>query len=245
MSNYVSPELFHFVGARHPDDDEANFKILTQVINQGQIGNHPGGDGWGRTRYSIKKPPSKFPDDLVVPDVTCFCDIPFEALPRHLATYGPFGISVLKPHAIMHGCRPVIYWPTRHDDRFGVTGTTVLEDVWAVYDSLTEHLAQVPEAERRDLERHLGSRLTSLPKAADALHGLFARELLSFLKFYDSELQDDDKNNFYMEREWRRLGNLKFKPQHVGCLVVPDHFVDRAIASFPQYASRVRPSPAS
>ena len=46
----------------------------------------------------------------------------------------------------------------------------------------------------------------------DEATSLIERELQAFLKFWNVDLPEDHPENFYMEREWRKFGNLPLAP---------------------------------
>ena len=56
------------------------------------------------------------------------------------------------------------------------------------------------------------------------------------LKFFESWLPDNDKDNFYMEREWRKIGGLAFSPDEVTRLIVPSLYAEKLATDFPQYS---------
>lgn len=46
----------------------------------------------------------------------------------------------------------------------------------------------------------------------DAMHeasGLIEKDYLAFVKFWNVDLPDDHEENFYLEREWRKFGDLR------------------------------------
>jgi hypothetical protein len=63
--------------------------------------------------------------------------------------------------------------------------------------------------------------------------------LLCFVKFFESSSADDDPTNFYMEREWRMLGALKFDLADVRRIIIPGTFAVRFREDLPQYAGQV------
>jgi hypothetical protein len=42
-----------------------------------------------------------------------------------------------------------------------------------------------------------------------------AFHILSYFKFFDLHLEDSDEENFYLEREWRMIGNLNFQRKDI------------------------------
>ena len=56
--------------------------------------------------------------------------------------------------------------------------------------------------------------------AGDLYISLFAQ-----LKFFDGSLAEDDDDNLYMEREWRKVDGLSFHWDDVARIILPDRFV--------------------
>ena len=51
--------------------------------------------------------------------------------------------------------------------------------------------------------------------------------ILSHLKFFDPHLDDNDKQNFYMEREWRVMRQVRFRLVDVTRIMLPERFARR------------------
>jgi hypothetical protein len=238
MTACISDELFHFVGRANPNDHEANFKMLCRVL-EGRTISHPPHDGtWGQT--SITVDPSGFihAERLIVPTVTCYCDIPREALSIHTRKYGEFGLSLSCHYLIQYGARPVTYIPMRPDDYAGAhSGTRVLSTLQATYLGLRNQLLSAAG------ERPGSSAPTRQPDSPETAMSHLKRTLevdvLAFIKPYDSTLNDHADDYYYAEREWRKHGNMKFEPVDVITVVVPPDFVERAKEALPAYATKV------
>jgi hypothetical protein len=84
VGRYLSNELFHFVGNSHPTDHELNYTILSAILNDGCVSHPPHLPGSGETSIRSNFEGSLLKDELVVPTVTCFCDIPAEHLDVHV-----------------------------------------------------------------------------------------------------------------------------------------------------------------
>lgn len=76
---------------------------------------------------------------------------------------------------------------------------------------------------------------------AEALNfiGSFLRNTIAFMKPFNADLAADHPDNYYMEREWRKLGYLTFCENDVGKLIVFEGYKERLVAEFPQYAAIV------
>lgn len=55
----------------------------------------------------------------------------------------------------------------------------------------------------------------------------FESEILPFVTFFDEQLGDDHPDNFYMEREWRKRGEVRFAKEDVSRLIMPRAFAER------------------
>jgi hypothetical protein len=78
-SAYTSEILYHFVGRKEPGNHEQNYSTLRKILSAGCISYHPHMDldGWGDTAVLFDWNKSLLSQDLIVPTVTCFADIPF------------------------------------------------------------------------------------------------------------------------------------------------------------------------
>jgi hypothetical protein len=234
MGRFISDVLFHFVGRAHPSDHEHNYDVLTRILNQGCVSHPPHDDTWGATSYK-----TDLSEEMLVPTVTCYCDIPFEHLPLHLGKYGKFGLSLNKHLLIKYGARPVIYVPLRSDDWGGPHGGhTWLHDVEVAYRGFHTHIYD-KVGQLRSASRSPGALPTSPEEAAVALDRALTLNFLAFIKPYDSFLSNSDINYFYSEREWRKFGNQQFEPQDVEHVIVAEGYIDRLRKELPQYAGNV------
>ena len=233
---YVSDKLFHFVGHAHSEDHEKNFATLKAILQTGWILHRGGSPGWGQERISISPTGTLINERLIVPEVVCFCDIPEEALGIHVAKYGQFGLSLSRQYAQRYGARPVLYFPLNIDQPEMRYGTPCLSDIEAVFRSLRNHLRGIEKPN----ERTWGQEPTTLEHAADAFASIALKEFLAFVKPFDGQLPATAWNNYYMEREWRRLGNMEVNEQSVRSIIIPAAFGARARAELGPYSEKVR-----
>ena len=70
-------------------------------------------------------------------------------------------------------------------------------------------------------------------KTAEKLNGsakltrsenMFFWYVLSYCKFFDEKLPVHDKDNYYMEREWRTIGKIDFCPRKIAKVILPQEF---------------------
>lgn len=242
---YISSELFHFFGSSAPLDHERNYGLLKTVLASGCISHPPHEVGWGKVGYSLDFSKTLAREDMLVPSVTCYCDIPFEQLEPHIARYGHFGLSFSRHHLTKVGARPVIYVPCRPDDWLGVfTGHTLLKELKSTFQGIHEQIAALHELNPSarsgiSLERPPSTPLEALQKAEHTL----ALRVLAFVKPYESTLEDSDPNYRYSEREWRKLGNLVFEPNEVLRVVVHRSHLERALEELPEYRELICSTP--
>lgn len=242
---YISAELFHFFGSAAPLDDERNYDLLKTVLASGCVSHPPHEVGWGAIGYRLDLSKTLAREDMLVPSVTCYCDIPYEQLGPHISKYGRFGISFSRHHLTKVGARPVTYVPCRPDDWKGVfTGHTLLKELKATFQGVHEQLAALSKAQT--LKRHgvgLGSLPTSAIEALQKAEHTLALRVLAFVKPYESTLDDSDPNYRYSEREWRKLGNLLFESADVLRVVVGGAFIERAREELPDFRERICMAP--
>ena len=63
--------------------------------------------------------------------------------------------------------------------------------------------------------------------------------IFSFIKFFDHDRSDYDEDNYYMEREWRMIGNLNFELNDVCRVFMPEGYAARFRNRFPIYGGQV------
>jgi hypothetical protein len=151
--------------------------------------------------------------------------------PRNRTSFGFVGILQSYPMAEMWGAS---FCPDRHLSRidFGSTHAS-LSRMRALVDKNKDAVRSGIRKNGRDGE------------PASASHLLFQiREnmgigFLAFLKPYNAILPLDHAENYYMEREWHRLGNVPFDSTVVGHVIVPPPFVKALRREFPEFADKI------
>lgn len=235
---YISNELFHLVGRSHPTDHEANYQTLLKVINSSCVSHPPHNPHVYEHRIAYNWESSLFSEELIVPSITCFCDIPFETLGIHMKKYGMFGLSFSREFLIKRGARPVIYMPMQPSDTQRGWGTIhcesllhAIEQKWkGFYELVVSPVAQDTRTSS------FGQKPTSTEDAIRDMDDVFTQHFLAFIKPFNSELPDEHPDNFYLEREWRKFGNLGFQPREVMRVIVSRDYVERLKKEHPTYS---------
>lgn len=63
-------------------------------------------------------------------------------------------------------------------------------------------------------------------------HFFLLADMAWYFKFYDSSLKDSDINNFYFEREWRKVNSdFQFEHKQIEEILVPDNSFKNTLAS--------------
>jgi len=238
-SPYTSNTFFHFVGHKHPNDHEANFEVLLKVLRIGCVSHPPHEESWGKVSHRICWESSLLEEKLIVPTVTCYADIPFDSLGVHIKKYGKFGVSFPRELLIRYGARPVIYIPLHKDDWGSPNGVTLLRDIEATYKGFYETLVSSSLSADKPARRSLGRKPQNISEAIHAVNSTLAKDFLAFIKPFNSHLEEDHPDNYYMEREWRKHGNLKFTPHDIENIVVAKDYSLRLEMELPQYKGKI------
>jgi hypothetical protein len=236
-TDYTSETLVHFVGWRAPTDDDQNYRTLSSILREGILAKLPHDGSWGAEEFRIDPTRSLLDERLIVPRMVCVADIPEHGLPVHCAKYGLFGVGFARAFLVRYGFRPVMYFPYSKDDHLGAYGRTRLQWIQQAFRDCYESDQNLGAALPRT--RTAGSPSKTTEEVMKAASTAFLRDLLPFLKPFDADLHNEDPKNYYLEREWRRLGNLRFRPDDVVKVYVAEGFVARAKAEHPEFASRV------
>ena len=235
---YVSPDLTHFVG-RGLRSQEEQYGLLRTILKERRLrARSP--DPPGRAAYALEiHPSSRLSGNRAFRgSYVCFCDIPLEDLDLHMRKYSRFGVAFGKHFLLKKGATPVMYVPGQgrpallpfHPYGRGIvrSNNVAFDEFWRRYHRLRERM--------KDAERDGDPELVRLFTDVRAFLDI---HVLSHLKFFDPHLDDDDKNNFYMEREWRVMRQVRFGLIDVTRIVLPERFSRRFRRDFPRYNSQV------
>lgn len=239
---YTSKLLHHFVGRANPSDDASNFKKLLLVLNARAISFGPDYPSTFQFRYTFNWNTDEIlRGELVVPQVTCYADIPTECLGIHVGKYGRFGLSFKRKFIVKNGGRPVFYIPLQSSDRmsgFGSIFTELMVSDWlAKWQAFHEHV--VTPRQQALFKTTMGKKPESENDAILAMDSIMRQEFFGFLKVFDSDLSTDDPNNFYMEREWRIANPLPFAITDVVGVFLPEAFIDEFRAAAPDFQGTI------
>ena len=183
-------------------------------------------------------------NEMYVPQVVCFCDIPVGDLAIHVEKYSPFGLSFAKDYIVRAGGCPVFYIPRHSGVRAARDWPPQILDMWhkatdpaetqAVFDAMRKAVYfdwMVQQYDKAFHSEALTEQLPEMPAAVSDFISEFIRFLdfhvFSQVKFFDHDLPDDHPENFYFEREWRLLGNLRFRLEDVRRVLLPRGYAER------------------
>ena len=256
LQRYISDELTHLVGRSMLNDLEQQYQTLLKIMSTGKLTPPPhlgtadfSGFGFG-PHGSISK------NQMFVPQVVCFCDIPTEDLRFHSLKYGRFGLSFKKAFLSAKGANPVFYiagnsityGPRDITDR-GVTRPELFEATLKK-GTRSEHFDDVVRAEwdvQGQLWQEIGSQFGGCP--SDTLEQVRIRQnhiarflmhqVYVFMKFFDETKGEDDPENYYMEREWRINGNLGFAVTDIARVILPEEYATRFRADVPKFCNQL------
>jgi len=242
---YLSPELFHFVGSKSPLEHERNYSVLKTILSSGCVSHPPHETGWGKVSYALDLDKRLAREELLVPTVTCYCDIPFEDLRPHIQKFGSFGLSFSRHHLTKYGARPVIYIPCRPDDwASAVGGHRLLDEIESTFRAVFEQSRLHDTSGESDTRQvKIASTPTTLHETLVKAEHTLALSVLAFIKPYQSAQDEADPTYYYSEREWRKLGNFVFDSSDVLRVVVHSAFIERAREELPEYRDRLATAP--
>lgn len=246
MSNgngYTSSEFYHFVGRGSLGDNEVTYELLLKVIDDRCISHAPHEKGWGLTQYTRDLSKGILDEELIKPTITCYCDIPFEHLGIHVSKYGPFALSFKREYVIRYGARPVIYIPLQEGDHWSPYGGALLKELEQKYKGFMEHVV-LPIDKEKFSSHGVGKKTDDADEASTWLSCVIEKDILAFIKPFNSELSDSHPQNYYMEREWRKYGNLRFEPSNVQKILVPDDYLERLRDERSEYSDKAIPTSA-
>lgn len=255
---YVSKELTHFVGGKLTDEDE-QYELLLKILSSGWLTHPPHNPNIsGNLSVNVEARISR--NEMYVPQVVCFCDIPAGDLDIHMKKYSRFGLSFFKDFLTEKGANPVFYIAANsivHEiPTDTITLMRVAEKAKEQAVDLRDYFKKVPRAQHFDemapqfvsffseeLERT--TRASSSPGVPPehaslmALSRFISFQVFSFVKFFDDSKPEHDPDNFYMEREWRVIGNVNFGLEDVERVILPRAYGGRLREDLAMYSGQV------
>lgn len=258
IQRYVSNELTHFVGWKL-DDEESQYSLLVEILTSGQLSHFPHKRNV-RANLHINTHARLSDNEMYTPEVVCFCDIPTGELDIHISKYSCFGLSFLKSFLVRKGANPVFYIAKNSmvevpadlsdSDRLKKAAECSHTIGLAAFVDIvprSEHFDKMIQ-EYHDLWMPInGSTLPQEGTARDPsnsrrlfnLQLFLAFQVFSFFQFFDDTKPDEDPKNFYMEREWRILGNLEFELGDVWRVILPKSYATRLRKDVPDYTGQI------
>ena len=248
---YISDELTHFIG-KNIDSDKDQYNLLVDILNSGWLTHAPHEQTEKDSGGLTLSRHSQLSENLMYsPEIICFCDIPIEDLGLHISKYSRFGIGFNKSFLIEKGVNPVFYiskdskikyWPDAdkpndilklyrsefYDDMIDNYHGFV-KDIMIYFKDLFYHSSDVigSKAEQNKI-RKFQDQVMKLEYFLDF-------HIFSYLKFFDNSKSEGDHDNYYMEREWRMIGNLQFNISNVRRVFLPESYAEMFRKDVPAY----------
>jgi hypothetical protein len=248
QQRYVSGELTHFAG-RHSQALEDQYQILLQIVRSGQLRRDPNyapgtSPVSGRTQFGPRAHFSRrrtfdFPG-------VCFCDIPLADLEIHVHKYSCFGIAFPRDFLVQRGASPVFYiandsriepaacealgvekQPCRRSDLFDL----LVSEFIGIQSRLALSARSVPPESCSGSVKDLKEAATQMAE----LQTYLTEYVFSYCVPFEAALDDAHHDHYYMEREWRILGDLVFDIADVERLIVPRQFGKRLRGDVPKF----------
>ena len=298
---YISHELTHFVGSKlrkskNKSKEDKQYELLIRILRERWIYNPNVGVSL------VIKPSAKISqNEMYLPQMVCFSDIPVEDLTLHIEKYSSFGISFNKDFIVKQGGVPVHYIPTQSHVRtlLNITpeqsvefvkpegGEHLYKDInkGEYFDEVVKRYHKLFQVLHKLIHEAALCRtikganaavysIWDLPKDSDGypiidfpyralerikphINNIPGRDaiwygqqltqlqcfldfhIFSFLKFFNHNLSDAHKENYYFEREWRVVGRIQFNMEDVRRVLIPERYSRRFRDDCPNYCGQV------
>jgi hypothetical protein len=231
IQRYVSKELTHFVGRHLPESQR--FKLLIDIIQSGLLLHK-------NIKEDIKiNVHADGLENIVTPGITCFADIPINDLSLHMEKYSNFGLAFTKDFLVEKGANPVYYIATNGIIR-GANGRTAnqnktREDYFKTnikrYFSLMNQMKDIIKKDERENIHTLDE--------LQLLDTFLMKHVYAYLKPFDVSKTDADKENYYLEREWRIVGDVQFTLDDVTRILIPEKYGKELREALPKYYGQI------
>ena len=261
MNGYVSNLLCHFVGRSKPTEEE-KFQLLLLIIKSGTLLCSLDPPNTPKTIMSPTYAGEHVGEVLERCDCVCFCDIPDESLSIHTNKYSKFGIGFDKAFITKCGARPVMYVPKNAKipvDPGSDFPETPMEYYLQLFRQSTSMMLlfsllnqtydfRILLSKLIQNNPTLSSTLTVLDPITAQKFGegkthqmLFNEEMawktqFEYIKIFDETLPEDDPDNYYMERVWRCIHDIKFGLSDIKKIYLKsERYKEKFVEHFPAY----------
>lgn len=228
-------------------NEDQQFELLIKILNECWVTHVPHNPNISGN-LSVNPNVAISKNEMYSPQITCFTDIPIQDLSIHMQKYSPFGISFSKDFIAKAGGAPVHYIPQGSNVK---RSKKLNADDYVKFmeegergnfiENLYENISSAQYFDEMLREYHLLFNIfREQSKKIDpqpGVSGLFKRVLdlerflsfhiYSYFKFFDHTLSDDDPDNYYFEREWRVVGNVRFDLADVKTVFFPQKYAKR------------------
>lgn len=216
MQRYISKELFHFLGKDKSKEDQ--YKLLKKILSEHKLGIGKDNTICSGINYSTKLSSNNVYDVQMV----CFCDIPINDLEIHMEKYCFFGISFFKSYLIKNGAIP-LWYVSKNSKKYLNSKTTY----GTYHDFVFKQFLKLKNKTKQD-------------KDIEQFFDYLNHDIFPYMKFFDPKKDDQDRENYYMEREWRIYGTLNFKNfKNICRIILPKKFSAEFRKDFPKYSGQI------
>ena len=255
IQRYISDELTHFVGKSLSNENE-QYDLLINILNSGWL-THPPHQHTDRNSggFTLSRHLKLSENLMYSPEVICFCDIPLDDIGLHVTKYSRVGLAFSKSFLIEKGANPVFYiskdskvkhWPSVDEPNnfSNILRSELFDTMIDNYQDLVKNLMIYFKDLSYQSAEVIGSKSLQR-KITDFQHQVFELErfldfhIFSYLKFFDSSKSEDDPENYYMEREWRKIGNLQFNIADVRRVFLPEQYAGNFRKDVPAFLGQL------
>lgn len=256
QQRYVSDELTHFVGRGEPEEEQ--YRLLVEILRTGWL-SHPPHDPDVFGHISIDRDARLSENEMYAPQAVCFGDIPVGDLDVHVRKYSRFGLGFLKEFLVTKGVNPVFYIardslvPVPLDGERDEHGAPRIARIprGEYFDRMVQEYHALRDlAPRLRAEQEAPSAagaasalaldcVTALEARLERLEAFLDYGFFSYLKFFDARVPDHHPENYYLEREWRVVGNVDFQLSDVRRVILPEAYAVRFRRDVPEYCGQI------
>lgn len=227
---YISNELTHLVGGKLESYEE-QYNILIKILEEGYITYPPHERKDLNARELITNYTADFTkNEMYVSSMVCFCDIPVSDLSIHINKYSPFGLSFDKTFIAHKGGGPVYYVPK------------TAAPVWPVGQDSGQNRGHVFDQNIKECYHLLDDLICANNVWSDRtriVQSFLSTTMFAYTKCFDHTLMDKHDDNYYFEREWRILGNLRFNIRDIRRIIIPETYAAKFRKDFPDYCGQL------